>query len=274
MLGSDAGQKKASVNLSRIRNTFINFIIPIIAIAASVALSLIILLPAYKSLPDLKVSLHGKKEFSALLLKKTQVLNDYRDYASVLDQNSTLIDKVLVSEEDPLALQDQLYQIALASGFNISKLSYSSGGRGTTPEGLHDLVSISMGGQSTYTQLVTFMQWLENAARFVQVSTFRYSADRDSGTFNVELSVESPYLYVDSTAVTDEPIELDMLSDEFVTFINKMKTLNFYTFQGMSSRSLGVEEVDVSEEGVESAEDANLPENHLTAEELAEYVGE
>jgi hypothetical protein len=46
----------------------------------------------------------------------------------------------------------------------------------------------------------------------------------------MNFSILSPFLYVKSTAVTDDPVELDITDPRFTEFVNTLKPLKYYEF--------------------------------------------
>jgi len=109
-----------------------------------------------------------------------------------------------------------------------------------------------MGVNSSFEQLVLFMELVEKAARYVSVSNFRYSVseDREEGVSRISssFSLDSPYLFVESSAVTDEPIGIDIKSPDFVNFMDMLKGLDYYDFV---NRNIQAEEEKPEEEQTE-----------------------
>jgi len=244
------------LDISPLKNIIFNFFFPLIAIIASIIAGIFITYPNYKKMPELKDTLAQKKQLRDTLDAKISKLNRFSDFQSVLDENLKLVNQVLYTEPEVPQILDQVHQIAKNSGMEISKLSYSySGGAGTTQESDYNAVAVSLGGESSYDQLILFLKDIENAARFVEVSEFRYSGgqNEDDNLYSSSFSLSSPYLFVQSTAVTDEPIALDISSDSFIDFINKVKSLRYYDF--LNPEIALVEETEESEE----AEDTEAP---------------
>ncbi|EKE00378.1 MAG: hypothetical protein ACD_22C00035G0001, partial [uncultured bacterium] len=96
----------------------------------------------------------------------------------------------------------------------------------------YKLVNVSLGSNGNQNQLIAFLENMENAARLINVKNFRYSMgeDKETGlmTLTISFALESPYLFVESNAVTDEPIKLSISDAKFINDINKLKTLKYY----------------------------------------------
>lgn len=233
-------KKKTSIKIdtSKIKEVLLNFVVPLIAFGLSLVLILIVVYPNFKNLSVVKEELNQKQQLKKVLEDKLVVLNRLVDFKSVVDEDSDLANKVLVNEVEVPKLLDQVNQIATNSGMNVTTLSYSYGGSGTSDIGAekkvsYSNVSVALGTDSSFDQLVIFLKAIENAARFVSIPNFRYSETTNSegeSKLGSSFSIDSPYLFVQSTAVTDEPVTLDISSQSFVDFINMIKGLKYYEF--------------------------------------------
>lgn len=225
-----------SINMEKIKGTLLNFVVPLVALAISLTLIFLVIVPSTKKLPQAKEELTKKLNLKQTLNTKLLNLNRLVDFKVVLDEDSGLVNQVLVSEAEVPRLLDQVNQIATNSGMVVTRLSYSYGSSGTSEkaeEKSFDTVTVSLGSDSNYYQLILFMQSIENVARYVSVPIFRYSMGiSTSGETKLaaSFSVDSPFLFVQSTAVTDEPINLDISSQSFIDFINMIKGLKYYEF--------------------------------------------
>lgn len=233
-------KKKPSINIdtSKIKGVLLNFVIPLIAFGVSFLLIIVIVYPYFKNLPVIKGDLKQKQQLERVLNAKIVNLNRLVDFKSVVDEDSNLVNKVLANESEVPRLLDQVNQIATNSGMDVTRLSYSFGESASSDIGeseqvAYSTVSIALGTDSSFEQLVVFMKAVESAARFVNVPNFRYSSNTTTGgesKLGGSFSIVSPFLLVQSTAVTDEPVDLDISSQSFVDFINMIKGLKFYEF--------------------------------------------
>lgn len=253
-------KKEASMLLYKIKDTILNFLIPLIAIVGTVLLLILYIMPSYKSLPVKKQELEGKITLKNTLTEKVSALNRLVDYKSVFDENSEIVNKVLVSEPEVPRLLDQASQMAEKAGTSLEKLSFSYSSKGNSSTGL-DTVSVSMGVNSSFEQLIVFMELIENASRFVSVPSFRYSisdkTSEDRAAVSSTFSVDSPYLFVQSSAVTDDPIKIDVTSNEFLSFMSMLKELDYYDFinKNIQAEEEKLEEVEEAEESVQATEE-------------------
>lgn len=229
-----AGKLEVNIDTSQIKNTLLNFIVPLISLGISAVLFLLILYPSINNIPSLETEKQSKSGLKNNLNQKLENLNRLVDFKSVVDENSELVDKVLRTEDDVPQLLNQVDAIARNSGLEVSKLSYSIGDSGEDgAEGGYESIFIALGAEGSYGQLIAFLKSVEDAARFVQVTKIRYSdsSSKDtSGIYSMNYSINSPYLFVSSKAETDEPVDLDITSSEFIDLINKLKGLTYYDY--------------------------------------------
>lgn len=264
------------MDTKKLKNTVINFMVPIIALVLTLLLFLVVIYPAITSLPLLKDELTAKRNLENQLKTKLTTLNKLLDFESVVMENAEVVAKVLVSEPTVPELLTQIDMIAKESGLAINKLSYSFG-EATEEESMlpYSVVNVSLGAIGNYDQMNTFLINLESGSRLVDVSTFRFAAERTeetTGLFNVTFILRSPYLSVESSAVTDEPVNVDVADPEFIEVLDRIKQLRFYDIS-VDTQYIELEE-STPEEIEESIEEEEIPEGEVSEEELEELVGE
>ncbi len=216
------------IDTSKLKDAVLNFLVPIICFSASVALLLIVIYPTLTSRPQVQENLVKTRTLRQSLETKTSNLNGLVDYKNVLDEDSLLVNKALVSEQAVPGLLSQISYLAKNAGLNVNRLTYAVEQNDPEIQG-YDNVNVSLGAEGVYTQMLSFLDSVEKTARFVSVKTIRYSVDpkvTSTLVFNIVLS--SPYLYVESTPVTDEPVNLDIRSSDFTSFMTQIKGMTFY----------------------------------------------
>ena len=227
------------MDMSKVKGTIINFIVPLICFSASLLLIIFIIYPSISGTQKAKDELNAQIQKKLSLEEKVLKLKKLVDFKTMLDENSGLIDKVLVSEANVPQLLDEVFQIATNSGMKISRLSYSFGdttaaaetkGSGSQPTSQVGNVAVSLAGDVSYDQMIVLLENMENAARAITTEDLRYSKNEE-GVLSTSYSIGSSFLFVQSNAVTDEPVELDVTDPNFTTFINKIKALKYYEFQ-------------------------------------------
>ena len=258
-------KKNMSSALYKIKDTILNFLIPLIAIVGSVLLGILYIMPSFKSLPIKKAELESKTTLRNTLDDKASDLKRLVDMKSTFDQNSEIVNKVLVAEPQVPRLLDQATQITEKAGMSLERLGYSYGSKGESATGL-DTVTVSMGVNSSFEQLILFMELVEKSARYVSVPSFRYSiSDKttgDKGAVSSTFSLDSPYLFVQSSAVADDPIKIDVTSSDFINFMDKLKGLDYYDF---INQNIQAEEEKPEEEKAENKVEVNPKEETTPA---------
>lgn len=241
-----------SVNTAKIKEIVLNFLVPIICVGSSILLFILIVYPSLRSVPALQQDLSDAIALRDQLKEKQVKLSRFVDFKDVVTQNSALVNEVLPIEQNVPGLLDQLNQIANESGLNVNKLSYSLADfsiSGNSTDSSANTVLVSLGAEGTYEQMIAFMKAVENASRLVNISNFRFSAGSQDkvSTLSFTFILSAPFMNVQSKAVTDDPIKLDITSGEFVSFLNKIKALRYFEKSGdLSALSVKAVQEDIT----------------------------
>ncbi|HLB51960.1 hypothetical protein A3F07_03250 [candidate division WWE3 bacterium RIFCSPHIGHO2_12_FULL_38_15] len=229
-------KKDIKSDLNNLKHALVNFVVPIICLGITVVLFVSIIYPAYTELPTLKDDLQRKETLSVQLESKIRNLKKLVDFKSAVDEDEKLISDTLVSEPQVPQLLTQIDIIARENGLTLNKLSYSitesdekNKEAAKTQKVLN--VTVVLSALGSHDQLINFFKSLENAARIVQIKTFRYEQSQDPdtlGALGFSIVITSPYLYVQSNAVTDDPVDLDINDKEFLNTVSEVKKYKFY----------------------------------------------
>ncbi|KKS31797.1 hypothetical protein A2380_01780 [candidate division WWE3 bacterium RIFOXYB1_FULL_43_24] len=256
--------KIKDINIGVIKDVILDFVFPIIGLGVTAVLFFAYIKPTYAKVTELKAQLVTQTAVLDVLNKKSVALSKMKDFNTVLQENADLVEKLYVSESNVPQLLDQIHQIATNAGMAVDRLNYSyTGATGVNPDATSDqrkddisgVVNIAATVTGSHEQMVVFMQEIEKAARIAYVTTFRFgqsSAAEQEGLLNVNVNIDSPYMYVQSIAVTDDPITLDITSPDFVAFMNSVKDYKYYEF--LNPDIVNNEEVEETEESVVPAE--------------------
>ncbi len=226
-------------NTSRIKETLINFIVPLICLAVAVLLIIFVIYPGIVNIPKFKQELNDRNQKKEVLAEKSTNLKKLIFYKAMLEQNSALVDRALSSTDNIPQLLDEVYQMSVSSGVKVNRLNYSYSDAGALAPATDSApskalpikqVEVSLGTEGSYDQIVFLLQEIENAARVINATSFRYTSD-EKGVLLASYVLDSPYLFVQANAVTDESVNLDVTNQKFIDFINKIKTLQYYEFK-------------------------------------------
>lgn len=242
---------KINIDTYKIKGIILNYIVPIVSIASVALVFLLVIRPSIKSIPDLSSKLEAESGREKKLQEKLQNLSKMYDFRNVVEENADLLSKVLPEKSAVPELLAQIDIIAKESGLQVTKLSSSFGeGKMADDKTSYSTVLVNLGVEGNYNQLQTFLKNIENAARMVDVSALRFSSQgiEKEGSYSATFVILSPYMFVESSAVTEDPIQIDITSNDFVSAINGFKKLKFY--------DIGPEQIIEVEETVQSTESA------------------
>jgi len=223
-------------DLNALKNALVNFVVPIVCLVVSLILFLTIIYPAIQEIPALRDDLQRKESLSSQLDSKIRNLKGLVDFKGTVDEDEKLISDTLVSEPMVPQLLTQIDIIARENGLALNKLSYSitesdeKNKEAVKSKNVQN-VTVVLSANGNHDQLINFFKALETAARIVAVKSFRYEESSDpetAGFLSFSIILTSPYLYVQSNAVTDDPVDLDINNKEFLDTISKVKKYKFY----------------------------------------------
>lgn len=266
---------------SALKEGILNFLVPLISLIVTVVLFALVIYPSFKELPALEEDLQTKKLLFERLDKKVVDLEKLSASKDTVNSDLTLLSNILVSEELVPQLLTQITQIGTEAGLAINRLTYSitSTATPTAPATVDSVaasleeptsnlssVNVTLGASGDYNQVVNFLKTMENSARLLSVSSFRFtgtSADETIGGYEFTFILNSPYLTVKSDAVTDDAIALDISSREHIDFMNKMNMFKLYriTLEDIDQELLSDLSVPVEESTESVIPDPNLPQN-------------
>ncbi|MBI2620607.1 type 4a pilus biogenesis protein PilO [candidate division WWE3 bacterium] len=240
---------------ARLKDTIVNFLVPLIALGVSALAGVLFVYPGIKQLAALKGEVKLKESLNSQLILKLEKLNTLLDFKETVDEDSGLVSRVLSSEAKVPELLTQIDIISKESGLEVTKLSYSFGDAapGEQKERTYESVTAVLGVKGNFTQLETFLNTLERSGRVVTVDSLRYALDTGEGreVLEVLIVLSSPYKFVNAAAVADDPIDLDITSEEFLSLIDKLKALKIYDIS--PDKIISLEDIQAVEEATPSA---------------------
>jgi Tfp pilus assembly protein PilO len=234
---------------------------------------LVVLLPSFRALNPLKEEVKTKRTLENQLNSKLSKLRYMVDSKAVVEENAMLIERILPGEARVPQLLTQIDIVAKESGFQVTKMNYSfseAAKNPTSPASTaggaakpidadpYKKVDVSLGVEGNYDQLITFLKNLEDSARMINVSNFRYTsvkeAENNTGVLDISLALSAPYITISSKAITDDPINLNLADQSFISRLNQMKSIKYY--------DISIEQAQVFESTVsieQPSEDEEVP---------------
>lgn len=222
-----------NVDTTQLKAQVLNFIVPLICLGAAILLGVFVIYPSYVNIPIYKAKLVTAQELDEQLLTKLRNLNKLLDFKTIVNENSQLFEKALVGEPSVPQLLTQVDRIAKKSGLTVARLSYSFSGvkeEADQVSGQINYINVNLSALGSYAQMVDFMQNLENSARVVNVESLRFAQEKvdSANVLGMTFILKSPYMYVKSNAVTDDPINIDITSSAFTNMAARVKKLTYY----------------------------------------------
>jgi Tfp pilus assembly protein PilO len=249
------------MNKNALKETLINFVVPLLALAVILVMLFVIIIPTIKSKPQKEAEIEKVQALNGQLRGKLENLNKMKNLESVVGDYSELVTRVLVDKPMVPELLTQVDTIATESGLEVTKLTYSftEADAAAAKANAYPYVNVSLGAEGNYEQLIAFFESLEKAARVVYVQSFRYSEETsDNNTrLNFQVTLASPYLAVESKPNTDEPVNIDISNKDFIALIAELKKLKYYEPRV---------DLDVQEKATEQEEDEDADEEAQTNE--------
>jgi hypothetical protein len=117
---------------NNIKDTVLNFIVPIASLLITLVLVLVVLIPAVRNGPDLRNDLQQKRTLEGQLRTKIGILNKLLDFEVVVDENAKIFTNALSDDSSVPELLTQIDIVAKESGLDVTKLSYSITDLGAT----------------------------------------------------------------------------------------------------------------------------------------------
>ncbi len=236
----------------QIKKTLVNFVAPLIALGITLALGALVIYPLINKIAATKIQIADNESKITNLQSKVAIINKLQDYNSVVTEDIGLVDTLLETSASVPRVLDETQKIAVESGITIDTLSFSDAGKAPvgTPdpnaapvaEVPYNIVNVTFGGAADYDKIITFLQNSENAARIINVGSFRFAVGTNTSVdsskvdvLDATFSLESPYLTTQPVAAVDVPITLDITNAKFVAFMNKLKGFKYYEFSPNST---------------------------------------
>lgn len=208
-------------------------IIPGILLLGLIGMGALVAYPKYSKLPEKKAQIEQLTQKDQILGDKIQKLNDLNDFKDIIQEDSTIIDLALPSEARVPLLLTQVQKIALDSGLTITNLTYAP--MQGSEKNKANLVNVLLTAKGNYKQCITFLKSIESASRLIDLSTLRFTTSNKELPGNLEttaldmnVGLYSAYLPAEAQAIVESPITVDIRGNEFVSLINKLKSLKVY----------------------------------------------
>lgn len=225
--------------VAEVEEFFINFILPIILLAVSVAIFVLFVSPARKELPELKLQLNTKNE-------EIKVLQAKVDQLSALQTNKDLVVNDLVKmswaleERDKVPeLSQQVRVMSADSKVKFSSLDYANANKSEASTVVTPSSSLTPDPELYREEKVTvivevkdipsvveFLKTTENSIRLFKVENLRISTRTDGNS--ADLIMVSPYLNPAFSAYSETAAPINLTDPAYRQFMNRLDTFKNY----------------------------------------------
>lgn len=222
--------KKSNIigeSINNVRLKILNFIIPLLIFLIILLLIIFIIVPFAVNYTKVDNLIKLKSQTYQTLTKKISKLKNISNLQTTFNDYYSKVDKALVSNEQVPELLTVIDHIAKISGLEVLRLSYAFS-QDSSKDLNYTSVDVSLNVFGTLDQVTDFFKKIENASRVINIKNFRFSYNVENEKYDVSIVLQSPYLQVNSLAVTDDSIELDIDSNDFINFIKKINLLQYY----------------------------------------------
>lgn len=216
----------------------LNFVVPIILVALSVAGFALYISPTYKSLSVLKDEITTKTQEVAVLQAKVDQLKSLQENKGLVVSDLVKLSWALEERDKVPELSEQVRLMSKDAGVVFSSLDYSNANRGgsqasspasaTTPDPelyKEEKVNVSV-NSANLIELTKFLKIAENSIRLFKVESLRIStreAVRDAS-----LVMSSPYLNPSFSSYSQSSAPIDLKDGAYRSFMTNLDTFSNY----------------------------------------------
>jgi len=224
---------KSSINISKYKD----IAIPVGFIIIALAIFLLVGFKSFGSLAPLKESIAASQARLTGLEERRRNLEIISGMSGILDENIALVVSAVPEKDEVSGLLSQIQQIAGEAGVTLKSLQYTGSSKGykseETPINSREenglFVQVSVDG--SYSQLVKFLELLENARRIVNFESLRLSAvsKEDLTRLNGSLSATGYYLEQKAAReVSGNEKIIDFRSGDFNKILEELRSYKRY----------------------------------------------
>ena len=182
----------------------------------------------FLSIPPQRQEIAAAQSQLLVLEQKNEKLSGVLSEAQILEDNLEMVRQALPTTDDVPALIMQLEEIAKQSGVAVVHLGFGEDKAAEELANVAKGISLTSVVTGSYNALQTFFVNLEETSRVVNVTNFRFSPAQQEGAegaLSITLGLKAFYLDEITEVSTEEPLNLDTGSKEYVELIKRVKQL-------------------------------------------------
>jgi len=217
----------------------LNFVIPIILIALSLAAFMLYVLPTYKSLPGLNEEINTKTQEVSVLQAKVDQLKSLQENKDLVVSDLVKMSWALEERDKVPELSEQVRLMSKDAGVTFSSLGYTSVNRdstapvstpspGVTPDPelyREEKVNVSV-NSANLPNLIKFLKIAESSIRLFKVESLRIST-RET-VRDASLVMSSPYLNPSFSSYSQTAAPIDLKDAGYRNFMNNLDKFSNY----------------------------------------------
>jgi len=221
----------------------LNFTVPIILVMLSTAISVLYILPTYKSLPGLNEQINTKTQEVSVLQAKVDQLKSLQADKDLVVSDLVKMSWALEERDKVPELSEQVRLMSKDAGVSFSSLDYSNANRGSSVPASSAAVDPSSGlapnpelyreekvnvsvNSASLSEAVKFLSISENSIRLFNVESLRISTRER--VRDVSLVMSSPYLNPSFSSYSQSAAPIDLEDATYRGFMNNLDKFSNY----------------------------------------------
>ncbi|MFA5776399.1 MAG: hypothetical protein WC988_02500 [Patescibacteria group bacterium] len=217
----------------------LNFMVPIILVALSLATFALYISPTYKSLPILNEEINTKTQEVSVLQAKVDQLKSLQDNKNLVVSDLVKMSWALEERDKVPELSEQVRLMSKDAGVVFSSLDYSNTNRGNstpvtapsagiTPDPelyREEKVNVSV-NSTNLSELIKFLKISENSIRLFRIESLRISTREKVRAATLVMS--SPYLNPSFSSYSQSAAPIDLKNVVYRDFMTDLDSFSNY----------------------------------------------
>ncbi len=244
-----------NVNFNHVKRVvekyLLDFMIPLACLVLSLVLGIFVLRPSISKLPELQQTNEEATALDLQLTEKLKNLNDLLNFKPIVSNYVDDFEVILPPEPMVPQLLTQVDTLVAINGLALKDLNYTSkvvaAPSGAQPAASAQtpvapapsrFVLVNLKVVGTYNQVIPFLKNMETSGRVLKVDSVKLSkfrvGPRDEEVVEDAMSMDfvlrAPYVRVQSNAVTDDPITIDINDPKFNEIRARVEGFEVYKY--------------------------------------------
>lgn len=175
----------------------------------------------YLRIPELKLQIEAKKQELSKVTAYANYLQNLQSLGEKLDNNIKLSEQGITLKHEIPQLMNQMIQIANQTQVELISLIFAGSTTESTGTKTPGTVNIQVNVKGNFSQMLSFLQLIENARRQNTIKGFKYTSSGKTGgttTSNASVSVNS---FIQNSKLNENPYDMNItLSGYYLGQVN------------------------------------------------------